>query len=135
MRILTAAAGALVLLAGCFNREPNYRNYGARPHEWTLPGPETEEKVFGPLPHDEVRDFVREMESQGWEVIGYEPADSGDETVLRNCPFRHVAQTRPEIVCQMNLAFVAGVVDGTRARLRRAVLSPSADRCCVVVTS
>jgi len=68
-------------------------------------------------------------------VTGYEPATSGGETVLRNCPFRHVAQARPEIVCKMNLAFVAGVVDGTQSRSHRAVLSPSSERCCVVVTS
>lgn len=68
-------------------------------------------------------------------VIGYEPATSGDEVVLRNCPFRHVAQARPEIICEMNLAFIAGVLVGTQSRSRHAVLSPSAERCCVVVTS
>jgi len=68
-------------------------------------------------------------------VVGYEPATSGDEVVLRNCPFRHVAQARPEIICQMNLAFVAGVLTGTQSRSRHAVLSPSTERCCVVVTS
>jgi predicted ArsR family transcriptional regulator len=68
-------------------------------------------------------------------VLGYEPATSGDDVVLRNCPFRDVAQARPEIICQMNLAFVAGVLAGTQSRSRHAVLSPSPDRCCVVVTS
>ena len=68
-------------------------------------------------------------------LIGYEPATSGDEVVLRNCPFSHVAQARPEIICQMNLAFVAGVLAGTQSRSRHAVLSPSTERCCVVVTS
>ena len=67
-------------------------------------------------------------------VIGYEPATSGDDVVLRNCPFRHVAQARPEIICQMNLAFVAGVLAGTKSRSLHAVLSPSTGRCCVVVT-
>jgi predicted ArsR family transcriptional regulator len=67
-------------------------------------------------------------------VIGYEPARSGDEVVLRNCPFRDVAQARPEIVCQMNLAFVAGVLAGTESRSLHAVLSPSTERCCVLVT-
>jgi predicted ArsR family transcriptional regulator len=67
-------------------------------------------------------------------VIGYEPATSGDDVVLRNCPFRHVAQARPEIICQMNLAFVAGVVAGTKSRSLHAVPSPSTGRCCVVVT-
>src|SRR5262245_58763443 len=67
-------------------------------------------------------------------VIGYEPALSGDEVVLRNCPFRHVAQARPEVVCQMNVAFVAGVLAGTRSRTLHAVLSPSPGRCCVLVS-
>jgi predicted ArsR family transcriptional regulator len=67
--------------------------------------------------------------------IGYEPATTGDEVVLRNCPFRQIAQAQPEIICQMNLALVAGVVAGTQSRSRQAVLSPSAGRCCVVVTS
>ena len=66
-------------------------------------------------------------------VIGYEPATSGDEVVLRNCPFRHVAQARPEIICEMNVAFVAGVLAGTKSRSLHAVLSPSTERCCVVV--
>jgi predicted ArsR family transcriptional regulator len=68
-------------------------------------------------------------------VIGYEPATSGDDVVLRNCPFRHVAQARPEIICQMNLAFVAGVLAGTQSRALHAVLSPSTERCCVVVST
>jgi len=67
-------------------------------------------------------------------VIGYEPATSGEDVVLRNCPFRHVAQARPEIICQMNLAFVAGVLAGTKSRSLHAVPSPSTERCCVVVT-
>ena len=68
-------------------------------------------------------------------VIGYEPVTSGDDVVLRNCPFSDVAQARPEIICQMNLAFVAGVLAGTQTRSLHAVLSPSTERCCVVVTS
>jgi predicted ArsR family transcriptional regulator len=66
-------------------------------------------------------------------VIGYEPTTIGDELVLRNCPFRHVAQARPDIICPMNVAFVAGVLEGTQSRTLQAVLSPSAGRCCVVV--
>jgi predicted ArsR family transcriptional regulator len=66
-------------------------------------------------------------------VVGYEPATAGADVVLRNCPFRHVAQARPDVICQMNLAFVGGVVTGTQSPLR-AVLSPSTGRCCVVMT-
>jgi len=67
--------------------------------------------------------------------IGYEPTASGHDVVLRNCPFGHVAQARPDVICQMNLAFVAGVLDGTESRSLHAALSPSTGRCCVVVTS
>ena len=68
-------------------------------------------------------------------IIGYEPVLSVDDVVLRNCPFRDVAQVRPEIICrQMNLALVEGVLAGTRSRSLHAVLSPSPGRCCVLVT-
>ena len=48
--------------------------YGRRPHEWNLPGPDFEKKVFGPMPYDEVKEFVRGKESSGWEIVGYERA-------------------------------------------------------------
>lgn len=80
MRVLCAAA-ALAVLAGCF-REPNYRNYGARPHEWNLAGPDFEREVFGPMPTEEVKEFVREKEGQGWEVVGYEPASLPEEAMV-----------------------------------------------------
>ena len=68
-------------------------------------------------------------------VVGYEPVTSGGDVLLRNCPFRQVAQARPETICGMNLAFVAGVLDGTQSRSFHAVLSPSTERCCVVITA
>lgn len=83
MRIL-AVAGALALLAGCLMREPNYRNYGARPHEWELKGPDYERKVFGPLPDEEVKEFVREKEAEGWEVVGYEPASLAEDAMVNS---------------------------------------------------
>jgi hypothetical protein len=76
-----ALAALAIPLAGCLMREPNYRNYGARPHEWDLPEG-SEEKVFGPMPFDEVRDFVREKESDGWEVIGYEAASLPEDVMV-----------------------------------------------------
>lgn len=81
MKIL-AAAGVLGLLAGCLMREGNYRNYGARPHEWDLAGPDFERKVFGPVPSEEVKEFVREKEADGWEVVGYEPASLPEDAMV-----------------------------------------------------
>lgn len=78
-----ASAGVLVLvLGGCTLFEPDYRNVGARPHEWDLPGPDYERKVFGPMAAEEVRDFVRDMESDGWQVMGYEPASLPEDIMV-----------------------------------------------------
>jgi predicted ArsR family transcriptional regulator len=67
-------------------------------------------------------------------LLGYEPVVTGDgEVVLRNCPFSVVAKARAEVICAMNLAFVTGVLDGTETRSLHASLSPSPERCCVVV--
>jgi predicted ArsR family transcriptional regulator len=68
-------------------------------------------------------------------AVGYEPATTGDDVVLRNCPFKHVAEARPDVICRMNLAFVAGVLAGTQSRSLHAVLSPATGRCCVVVAT
>jgi predicted ArsR family transcriptional regulator len=66
-------------------------------------------------------------------LLGYEPVATADEVVLRNCPFSAVAKARAEVICTMNLAFVAGVLEGTQTRSLQASLSPSPERCCVVV--
>jgi hypothetical protein len=80
-----ASLGILGLaLAGCYAYEPDYRRVGARPHEWDLPGPEIERKVFGPIPADEVKDFVREKESDGWQVEGYEPASLPEDVMVHS---------------------------------------------------
>jgi hypothetical protein len=68
VKSLLAASAACALLSGCLMREPNYSNYAQRPHEWDLPGPEFEKKVFGPMPYDEVKEFVRAKERSGWEI-------------------------------------------------------------------
>lgn len=76
------SALALTLLGGCLMREPNYRNYGQRPHEWNLPGPDDERKVFGPMPFDEVKEFVQARQGEGWEMIGYELSSITEEVMI-----------------------------------------------------
>jgi predicted ArsR family transcriptional regulator len=66
-------------------------------------------------------------------AFGYEPVVEGDEVVLRNCPFSRVAKSRTEVICAMNRAFVAGVLEGTETPWLQASLNPSTERCCVVV--
>jgi predicted ArsR family transcriptional regulator len=64
---------------------------------------------------------------------GYEPyEDDGGATRLRNCPFHAVAQSHPEVVCDMNLALLGGLVAGLDAKAQ-AVLEPGPGRCCVAI--
>lgn len=65
--------------------------------------------------------------------LGYEPEATGDEVVLRNCPFHAVMTTAPELVCSMNAALLDGVVEGLHGSGVAVVLEPSEDRCCVVL--
>lgn len=82
VKSILAAAAICTLLSGCLCREPNYSNYGERPHEWSIPGPDYEKKVFGPIPYDEVKEFVREKESSGWEIVGFEKASLPEDVMV-----------------------------------------------------
>jgi predicted ArsR family transcriptional regulator len=62
---------------------------------------------------------------------GYEPyEDEPGVRRLRNCPFHAVAQRQPEVVCEMNLALLAALVEG---RDVTASLEPGPGRCCVAL--
>jgi predicted ArsR family transcriptional regulator len=60
---------------------------------------------------------------------GYEPYRDGDTLRLRNCPFHAVAQRRPEVICDMNLALLRGAADPGA----EVVLEPAPGRCCVAL--
>jgi predicted ArsR family transcriptional regulator len=65
---------------------------------------------------------------------GYEPFRDEDGVVrMRNCPFHAVAQRHPEVVCQMNLALLRGLVAGLDAPDVAATLEPQPGRCCVAL--
>jgi predicted ArsR family transcriptional regulator len=64
------------------------------------------------------------------ETHGFEPArESATLVRLRNCPFHPYAARRPELVCAINQAFLAGLVDGLGAVTVAATPRPGA--CCV----
>jgi len=64
--------------------------------------------------------------------IGFEPSTATRGPItLANCPFHRLAQAAPDVVCAMNEAFVAGLLDGVAVDSYRATLAPSPDRCCV----
>jgi predicted ArsR family transcriptional regulator len=63
---------------------------------------------------------------------GFEPDRTAPTCVrLRTCPFHPLAARAPEMVCGINHAFVAGLVDGLAASSVDAVLDPRAGECCV----
>jgi predicted ArsR family transcriptional regulator len=65
---------------------------------------------------------------------GYEPVRDEQGVVrLRNCPFHAVAQRHPEIVCEMNLRLLGGLVAGLDAVGLTATLEPGPGRCCVAL--
>jgi predicted ArsR family transcriptional regulator len=66
--------------------------------------------------------------------LGFEPETETDGTIaLHNCPFHVLAVRRTELVCGLNHAFVAGILDGLgETRLQaRTVRRPGS--CCVRV--
>jgi predicted ArsR family transcriptional regulator len=85
-------------------------------------------KQNGVAGRDELRDALR--------LRGYEPLEDEHGTVrLRNCPFDKLATERPEVVCNLNLRLLYGLLDGLGLRPARAVLEPGEARCCVVIAA
>jgi predicted ArsR family transcriptional regulator len=61
---------------------------------------------------------------------GYEPRRDPTGLTLANCPFRALALEYTAVVCGMNLAIMAGLLDRPGLRLT-ARLDPAPGRCCV----
>jgi predicted ArsR family transcriptional regulator len=65
---------------------------------------------------------------------GFEPWHDERGTIrMRNCPFRHLADLAPEVVCHMNLALIQGLVAGSGADGLNPVLDPEPEQCCVAI--
>jgi predicted ArsR family transcriptional regulator len=68
-----------------------------------------------------------------------EPVGTGDggqapeRVLLDNCPFHALAVRQPELICGLNRAFVAGVLDGLGADRLTARLAPRPGACCVEI--
>lgn len=67
---------------------------------------------------------------------GFEPWHDDHGTVrMRNCPFRRLADMQPEVICQMNLALIEGLVAGLGAVNLNPVHDPGPGLCCVAIPS
>ncbi len=66
--------------------------------------------------------------------LGFEPRRAvNGELSLRNCPFHSLAVRHPELVCGLNEALIAGLLDGLGADRLCARLQPDPGSCCVRV--
>lgn len=52
---------------------------------------------------------------------------------LGNCPFHQLAAAHQDLVCNMNLALLEGLITGLGAGGMRPCLEPEPGRCCVVL--
>jgi predicted ArsR family transcriptional regulator len=67
------------------------------------------------------------------DAYGFEPFRDGDDLALRNCPFQTLARRAPDLVCEMNRAFLEGVVRGLGNEGVEAALTRTEGRCCVTL--
>lgn len=64
---------------------------------------------------------------------GYEPRLEHGRMVFANCPFDALARHDRELVCGLNVAFVAALVDELGAAEADVRLDPGVRRCCVTM--
>ncbi|NEA33546.1 helix-turn-helix domain-containing protein [Streptomyces sp. SID13031] len=65
---------------------------------------------------------------------GFEPRRSGLALDLANCPFKALAKEHTDLVCNMTLHLLGGLLDGLGGTGLQAVLEPQPAHCCVRLT-
>jgi predicted ArsR family transcriptional regulator len=64
--------------------------------------------------------------------LGFEPRQDADgNLLLHNCPFHVLAVRQTELVCGLNHAFLAGIVEGLGDTRVEARIAPGPGACCV----
>jgi predicted ArsR family transcriptional regulator len=78
---------------------------------------------------------ARTVVTEALSDLGYQPGTADEVTVrLRNCPFRTVAESAPDLVCGMNHELICGLVDGLGIRAAQVALDGAPGDCCVTLT-
>lgn len=96
------------------------------------------EQVVARVAQEAGRELGREHAAH-WDLAaalqscGYEPAEAGQDVVLRNCPFHQVVARHPELVCELNLDFIRGLLEGAGDERSEPRLAPAPGQCCVTV--
>ena len=65
---------------------------------------------------------------------GFEPRRNGPALDLANCPFKALAKDHTDLVCNMTLHLLGGLLDGLGGTGLQAVLEPQPAHCCVRLT-
>ena len=65
------------------------------------------------------------------EAHGFQPRLDNGRVTLANCPFHALAQEYTDIVCDMNLSLLNGLLDGVGTTGLTARLDPPPPFCCV----
>ncbi len=66
--------------------------------------------------------------------MGFEPERRGDRVLLRNCPFHALARRHPDLICAMNHALLAGVMEGLGSGSALAAeMVDQPGECCVAI--
>jgi predicted ArsR family transcriptional regulator len=96
-------------------------------------GKEAAEAMAGPARADDRRRAVLDVLQRH----GYEPQlERRKEIALANCPFHRLAEQHRDLVCGMNLDFLAGLLDGMGDADRlTARLEPTPGYCCVRIAA
>ncbi|HZB97389.1 MAG TPA: helix-turn-helix domain-containing protein [Candidatus Sulfotelmatobacter sp.] len=81
------------------------------------------------------RNAGRERVLELLRLEGFEPfVDDGQVIRLRNCPFHAIAKRYPDVVCEMNLELVKGMMDGLGEPDVEAVIERQPGMCCVALS-
>jgi predicted ArsR family transcriptional regulator len=67
--------------------------------------------------------------------LGFEPRTGEGRILLDNCPFHALAVRQRDLICGLNHAFVAGLLEGLGGAHLRAALQPRPDGCCVQIAT
>jgi predicted ArsR family transcriptional regulator len=96
-------------------------------------GEEASDAVAGARRSDERREAVMAVLARH----GYEPELARrKEIALANCPFHQLAEQERDLVCGMNLDFLAGLLDGLSSSDKlTARLEPAPGYCCVRIAA